>query len=107
MPSYTGTKLIHVDTVTSTNDYAKALVQNQNIPEGTVVLADQQTQGKGQRGASWMAEKGKNLTFSIVYYPSFIQAQHQFLLNKVATLGIVYALKNVLPNYGLSINIIS
>ncbi len=103
MPSYTGTKLIHLDTVTSTNDYAKALVQNQNVPEGTVVLADQQTQGKGQRGASWVAEKGKNLTFSMVYYPSFIQAQHQFLLNKVVTLGIVYGLKNILPNHGLSI----
>lgn len=95
--------LIHLDTVTSTNDYAKELIQNRFIPEGTIVLADHQTHGKGQRGASWITEKGSNLTFSIVHYPSFIPAQHQFLLNKVVTLGIVNGLKNILPRSGLSI----
>ena len=52
------------DTLDSTN--SEALRRLGEIPSGTVIAAREQTAGRGQRGNSWFAEAGQNLTFSIV-----------------------------------------
>ena len=38
------------------------LVQKTNLPEGTVVITDNQTKGRGQRGNTWEAAPNMNLT---------------------------------------------
>lgn len=38
-------------------------------PEGTVVIAEQQTSGKGRLGRPWIASPNENLTFSIILRP--------------------------------------
>ncbi len=38
-------------------------------PEGTVVVADHQTAGRGQRGRSWIAPPGRALLFSCLFRP--------------------------------------
>ena len=42
---------VHLSSVVSTNSYLAAVADSS--PEGTVVYADSQTAGRGQRGNSW------------------------------------------------------
>lgn len=77
----------------STNDILAKLVPKRELFEGAVVVADHQTAGKGQRGNSWEAEPGKNLTFSILLKPTFLAIEEQFYLYIISALGIYDFLK--------------
>ncbi len=57
-----GENYIFFEEINSTNVYAK----EKNLPHGTVVLAENQTAGKGRKGRKWISQKGKGLYFSIV-----------------------------------------
>jgi len=80
--------IIRVETVSSTNSYLKESARNRVLEEGTVVVARNQTAGKGQRGNSWESEAGKNITCSILLYPSFLPVQRFFLLSEAVSLGV-------------------
>ena len=80
--------IITVETVASTNAYLKELAHKQGLEEGTAVVAHNQTAGKGQRGNSWESEAGKNITCSILLYPSFLPVQRYFLLAEAVSLGV-------------------
>lgn len=81
--------IIHlVDEIDSTNNYMKSLLLKQKVKEGTIVSADFQTGGRGQRGNGWMSENGKNLLFSIVLYPDAVKANEQFLILQVVSLAV-------------------
>ncbi|GHE40110.1 biotin--[acetyl-CoA-carboxylase] ligase [Sphingobacterium griseoflavum] len=60
-------------------------------------MAKHQTKGKGQRGGTWHANKGENLTFSFHVNPAALHVSHSFRLNMLICLGIQYALRQ----YGL------
>ncbi|MEQ8924575.1 MAG: biotin--[acetyl-CoA-carboxylase] ligase [Fulvivirga sp.] len=83
-----GKKVIYLPSCHSTNDVASDLIRNGSPQEGTVVITDHQTAGKGQRGNSWYSEPKKNLTFSIILHPRYLTATDQFYLNIVASLAI-------------------
>lgn len=74
----------------STNRHLTQLYNEQGagIQEFTTLIAERQTAGKGQRGNSWESEEGKNLTFSFLLYPTFIEARRQFLLSQLISLSI-------------------
>lgn len=72
----------------STNTLALQLCQQTGTSEGTVVITNNQTSGRGQRGNSWEAKPGENLTFSIILKPTFLKASDQFLLNQCISLGL-------------------
>ena len=59
-----GRKIITLDTVDSTNNYAANLLKEGKLDHGTVIVSAIQTAGKGQRGAIWQAEPFKNLIFT-------------------------------------------
>ncbi|MDX9695915.1 MAG: biotin--[acetyl-CoA-carboxylase] ligase [Bacteroidales bacterium] len=80
--------IIQLDSVSSTNSYAAELIKKENLPEGTIIIADEQSKGKGIGSNVWEAEKGKNLTFSIVLYPNFMDVSKQFMISKTIALGI-------------------
>lgn len=83
-------------TCQSTNDEAAALLrQNSHTPEGTCLITDTQTAGRGQRGNTWEAASGQNLTFSLIIKPVFLAATAQFQLNVAITLAIAELLGNV------------
>lgn len=82
----------------STNDTAREHVRNTDIIEGAVFITDDQTKGKGQRGNSWEAAPGQNLTFSVVLKPSFLKADKQFYLNIVASLAVNDTIESFMPN---------
>lgn len=72
------------------------------LPEGTVIMAENQYEGRGQVGNKWHAEPGKNLTFSILLRPSFIQLREQFNLNMTISIAIQKALESIIGT-GLSV----
>lgn len=63
-----GTRLLYYDSVESTNGLAKSLAL-QGAPEGTLLLTNQQTAGRGRMGRSWVSPKGANLLFSVLLRP--------------------------------------
>ena len=75
-----GIPLIRLDTVNSTNTYAMQQYKEGNVGEGTVILAEYQTQGRGQKGNIWESRKGMNLTFSFILMPVFLEAHRHFYL---------------------------
>lgn len=64
-----GREIITYDSVDSTNDIAKRLV-GESDKEGTVILADSQTQGKGRLGRTWYSEENVGIYLSIFLKPS-------------------------------------
>lgn len=68
------------------------------VPEGTVIMAENQYAGRGQQQNGWFAEPGKNLTFSILLKPSFLQITEQFDLVRAVSLGVFNALAPLLGN---------
>ena len=80
--------LIHISETNSTNNYLQSLCSKQKVEELTVVVADFQTSGRGQRGNSWESDSGKNLLFSIVIFPEFLEARRQFLISQIISLAI-------------------
>lgn len=90
-----------VKELTSTNDYLSALCKESKAKEFYTVIAESQTNGKGQRGNSWESESGKNLTFSIVLYPTALKAKHHFSLSMLTALSCIDALSNY--THGFSI----
>jgi BirA family biotin operon repressor/biotin-[acetyl-CoA-carboxylase] ligase len=93
--------LIHINETNSTNNYLQSLCSKQKVEELTVVVADFQTSGRGQRGNSWESDSGKNLLFSIVIFPEFLEARRQFLISQIISLAI----KEELDTYTTDISI--
>lgn len=81
-----------LDVTDSTNNRAQDGIPT--AEDRSVWAALFQTQGRGQRGNTWKASKGENLTFSILLKPSFILAQDQFIISAIVTLGIHKYLQN-------------
>jgi len=86
--------IIKRNQISSTNTVAIELLKKEELPEGTIIWADEQTKGRGQRGTSWESEPGKNLTISIILFPHFLKVEDQFLLSKVTSLAIADYLSN-------------
>ena len=89
-------KIHWFESVDSTNIKLKALAWDGSLPELTVVAASDQTAGRGQPGNYWESEAAKNLTFSILIQPAFLQVQQQFYITQLVTLALVDVLK---PHY--------
>lgn len=84
-------KIQWLEEVDSTN--SEALRHISEIGDLAVLAAVHQTAGRGQRGNSWLAGKGENLTFSLIvkfdegYFPP-LEASRQFALTRRVTLGV-------------------
>jgi BirA family biotin operon repressor/biotin-[acetyl-CoA-carboxylase] ligase len=73
-----GRKLLYLPSTGSTNDVAKDLA-TRGAPEGTVVLADEQTAGRGRLRRRWLAPPGTCLLCSILFRPDLPPSQAQQL----------------------------
>ncbi|MFN9409024.1 MAG: biotin--[acetyl-CoA-carboxylase] ligase [Akkermansiaceae bacterium] len=61
-------RLLWRGSVGSTNDELRQLAE-QGMAEGLVLVTDEQTAGRGRRGAAWISPKGENLAFSSLLKP--------------------------------------
>ena len=75
-----------LDTVDSTNNYAMANVHAGMAAHGMAWFAKEQATGKGQRGRSWISEKGKNIAISLVLEPERLSIKSQFQLSAVVAI---------------------
>ena len=92
-------KIIALDIAGSTNEYMLDKIKAGIISEeGTVVIANYQSVGKGLDQNTWESEAGKNLMFSILLKPGFLKADQQFQLTKIISLAVYDFVRNYLPN---------
>lgn len=87
--------IIKLKEVDSTNSYLKNLVHDQNPEEGSMVIAEFQSDGRGQMGNGWDSEAGKNLLLSLLIYPANLLANEQFIISRIASLAV----KNCLDQF--------
>lgn len=99
---FIGKNIINLPKCHSTNAIAADLIAREQVPEGTLVTTEHQTAGRGQRGNSWETAAGKNLTFSLILKPSFLQVEEQFYLSIITSLAIYDLLTELLPS-GLAV----
>lgn len=97
---FLGRTIIYFETTDSTNIQAKRLAE-QNAPEGTVVVAEYQSAGKGRMGRTWLSPAGKGLCFSFVLRPKISPAQAA-QLTFLAAVGVAQVLRE---EYGLAVGI--
>ena len=88
-------EIIKLNATNSTNTYLKNLIKEKPIADLSCVWALSQTQGRGQQGAKWISEPGKNLTFSILKKFENLSSEYHFLLNMEVSLAIFRALKKL------------
>lgn len=84
----TSPRIIHLPEARSTNSSLREWLALERLPEGSVLVADNQVAGRGQIGNSWESEPGKNLTFSLVLYPDCLPANQQFFISEIASLSV-------------------
>lgn len=87
-PLFTGKNRIYFPNMESTNNYAMELIAKINPTEGTCVITDYQTAGRGQIGRSWYSDSAKNIMISYIFYPKLIKAKNQFILSIVSSLAV-------------------
>jgi BirA family transcriptional regulator, biotin operon repressor / biotin---[acetyl-CoA-carboxylase] ligase len=93
-----GNQIIKLSSVDSTNNYTAKLVKETKISFGTVIMADFQTHGKGQRSSFWESDKGLNLLISIYFDSSFLNSENIFFLSKAVALAIRKCVEKVIGN---------
>lgn len=94
--------IIKLSAINSTNDYLKSLSSGQYVENFTIVVAEHQTDGKGQMGAKWDTTPGKNLTFSVLIKDLLLEINEIFNLNAAVAVSIVQALKKFnVPDLGI------
>lgn len=97
--AFVGQNILTYKEISSTNDLMKQLVANSKpLVEGTVIMAEYQTAGKGQQQNGWHSEAGKNLTFSLLLNPLFLSPQNSFDLVASVGLGVIKPLQRALGN---------
>ena len=88
-------EIIKLNATNSTNTYLKNLIKEKPVEDLSCVWALSQTQGRGQQGATWVAEPGKNLTFSLLKKFEALPSEYHFLLNMEVSLAIFRTLKKL------------
>lgn len=88
--------ILVLDSLPSTNSYLRQ--EMAQAPHGTAVAARSQTAGRGQRGNSWEAEPGQNLTFSVMLRPGGIEAAGQWAVSEAVAVAVAETLRPLLDD---------
>lgn len=89
-----GEPLHYFESTGSTNDIAIELA-SQGAPAGTLVLADEQTAGRGRLDRSWSTPQGAALAFSLLVRPGTPPADRLMSLNSLGALAVAEALEGL------------
>ncbi|MFH0733012.1 MAG: biotin--[acetyl-CoA-carboxylase] ligase [Candidatus Omnitrophota bacterium] len=79
-----GKNIIYYDVIDSTNTKCYELAEK-NYPQGTVVVAEGQTKGKGRLSRSWISPRYKGIYFSVILKPDILPMQ----VSKITLLAAV------------------
>lgn len=83
-----GQKIVHLESVDSTNNYTANVFKDGSIEHGTVILADIQTNGRGQRGNTWQSDAFDNITMSIAFDPNLCKINNLISLNHITSIAL-------------------
>lgn len=86
-------RIIKLDAISSTNDFLRDLEKRGLATERVLVTAREQTKGKGQRGARWYSEPGKNVVMSVLVWNAVSDANDLFHINRAVSLAVLEVLK--------------
>jgi BirA family biotin operon repressor/biotin-[acetyl-CoA-carboxylase] ligase len=89
--SFMGRRAIYRRSVTSTMDAARGEAEA-GVPEGAVVIADEQTAGRGRLGRQWVSPPGTNIYVSVILHPP---AAHLRQLSIIFPLAICEGIEEV------------
>lgn len=89
-----GQQIHYFETLASTNNYTANVFKKGDIKCGTVILADNQTQGRGQRDKIWKSEPYSSLTFSFALEGNKLDVQNPLRPILVTSLAILNFLKS-------------
>lgn len=84
-----GRKIIRLESVDSTNNYTANLIKQHDLVHGSVIMAVDQTNGRGQMGAEWLVKAGENLTFSLFLDNVNLSVENQFYLTQITSISII------------------
>ncbi len=90
---FIGKKIYYFDSVSSTMDTAGSLAMK-NAPEGTVVIAEAQTKGRGRLGREWLSPKYKGIYLSLILRPEVLPNQAS-IFTLLSAVGISEAVKEI------------
>jgi BirA family transcriptional regulator, biotin operon repressor / biotin---[acetyl-CoA-carboxylase] ligase len=79
---FIGQKVLYYPSVTSTNDIARRRAVRK-APEGTAVIADKQTTGRGRLKRQWVSPQG-NIAVTVILYPARKNLQYLTMLAALA-----------------------
>lgn len=94
-------EIVQLDSVGSTSSWLASM--GDEAPHGLAVMAREQTAGRGQRGNSWEAEPGMNITLSLMLRPQGLHPGRQFVISQAVSLAIVDLLDTLVPGRKVSI----
>jgi BirA family biotin operon repressor/biotin-[acetyl-CoA-carboxylase] ligase len=86
-------QIIKLDATESTNLYLKNLISNVHLDDYAAVISQFQTNGRGQFGAKWDSDFGKNLLISVLRKDIDYNIEEQFYINMRVTLAVYMTLK--------------
>jgi len=87
---FIGQQVLYLPTITSTNEIARQEALRK-APEGTVVIAERQTAGRGRLKRTWITTEG-NIAVSLILYPP---KKYLYTLTMIASLGVANAIETV------------
>ena len=85
--------VVYHEIMDSTNRFAKE-VAVEGAPEGTLVLTEEQTGGRGRRGKSWVSPGRENLLFSVLLRPA-LPPERVFSLIMILALSAAEAVRRL------------
>jgi BirA family biotin operon repressor/biotin-[acetyl-CoA-carboxylase] ligase len=91
--SFMGQNCIFLESVGSTNNYAKKIAE-EGAASGTLVIAEEQTGGKGRRGRTWTAAPGSNVMMTLLLRPE-IQPEHASMLTLLMALAVAGGIRKM------------
>jgi BirA family biotin operon repressor/biotin-[acetyl-CoA-carboxylase] ligase len=88
-----GKEIIFFESTTSTNDAAIDIAKKRDNPEGIVVIADEQSHGKGRFGRKWISPPGVNLYFTVLLRPPLLSRKAS-ILTLVTAVAVTTAIRD-------------
>ena len=91
---YIGRTFVYAEELSSTNTFLMDKKNGYNN-NGTVVLAEKQTSGKGRKDRVWYSAPETNLTFSILLTKDKFLNNNSSLINFAASLAVAFSIENL------------
>ncbi len=93
--TFFGTPVVHLKEINSTNEYLKNVTTHASL----LVIADYQTEGRGQYGKLWESQSNQNLTFSFQWHPYNLKVTEGYKISQLVSLVVLDTINHfIAPN---------